>query len=178
MPRRTVVEFDPDSDGNPDAEGILGTAFRVRGFARMKARARTGEAIYVSSGAEGFVFQVVKPRTWQGALRGQGQIKGDLLSLGVEWETSRTGTVSRRGAEAQGRPDVVPVALVVVNPTFIPSHPRGFARTRLKPVNASREVARTRRGGRGGTVPVAHSSGFRVEQPARSQNLIPASAES
>ena len=50
----------------------------------MKARARTGEVIYVSSGAEEFVFQVVKPRTWQGALRGKGQIKGDLLSIGLE----------------------------------------------------------------------------------------------
>jgi hypothetical protein len=55
-----------------------------REFARMKARARTGEVIYVSSGAEEFVFQVVKPRTWQGALRGKGQIKGDLLSIGLE----------------------------------------------------------------------------------------------
>lgn len=60
-----------------------------RDFARMKARARTGEAIYVSSGTEEFVFQVVKPRTWQGALRGKGQIKGDLRSTGVEWEASR-----------------------------------------------------------------------------------------
>ena len=92
-----------------------------------------------------FVFQFAKLRAWQGALQGKEQIKGDLLSIGVEWETSRTGTVSRRGAEAQGTPDVVPVALVVINLTFIPSHPRGFARTRLKPVNASREVARTRR---------------------------------
>jgi hypothetical protein len=102
LPRRIVVEFDPDSDADPDAEGILGRAFRVRGFARMKARARTGEAIYVSSGTEEFVFQMVRPRTWQGALRGKGQIKGDMLSLGVEWETSRTRTVSRGGAEAQG----------------------------------------------------------------------------
>ena len=39
------------------------------------------------------------------------------------------GTVSRRGAEAQGRRNVVPVAAVVVSPTFIPSRPRGFART-------------------------------------------------
>jgi hypothetical protein len=57
----------------------------LRDFARMKARARSGEAIYVSSGSEEFVFQVVKPRTWQGALRGEGKIKGDLFSTGVEW---------------------------------------------------------------------------------------------
>lgn len=60
-----------------------------RDFARMKARARSGEAIYISSGPEEFVFQVVKPRTWQGALRGKGQIKGDLFSTGIEWEASR-----------------------------------------------------------------------------------------
>jgi len=76
------------------------------------------------------VFQVAKPRTWQGALRGQRQIKGDLFGIGLEWETSQTGTVSRRGAGAQGRRDVVPVALVVADPTFIPSRPRGFARRR------------------------------------------------
>jgi len=60
-----------------------------RDFARMKARARSGEAIHISSGSEEFVFQVVKPRTWRGALRGKGKIKGDLFSTGVEWEASR-----------------------------------------------------------------------------------------
>lgn len=60
-----------------------------RDFARMKARARAGEVISIVSGTEEFVFQVVKPRTWQGALRGKGQIKGDLFSTGVEWEASR-----------------------------------------------------------------------------------------
>ena len=60
-----------------------------REFASMKARARFGEVIYISSGTEEFVFQVVKPRTWQGALRGKGHIKGDLFSTGVEWEASR-----------------------------------------------------------------------------------------
>ena len=42
-----------------------------RDFARMKAKAKTGEAIYVTSGAEEFLFQAVKPRTWQGALKGK-----------------------------------------------------------------------------------------------------------
>ena len=60
-----------------------------RDFARMKARAKSGEAIYVSSGAEEFVFQVVKPRTWQKALKGKATIKGDLFSTGIEWEASR-----------------------------------------------------------------------------------------
>jgi hypothetical protein len=100
------------------------------------------------------VFQVAKPRTWQGALRGQRQIKGDLFGIGLEWETSQTGTVSRRGAGAQGRRDVVSVAAVVVNPTFIPSRPRGFARTAFKHLNVSREDARTRSGWMGATSPL------------------------
>ena len=62
----------------------------LRDFARMKARARTGKAIQVSSGTEEFVFQVTKPRTWQGALRGKARINGDLFSTGVEWEASRS----------------------------------------------------------------------------------------
>ena len=37
---------------------------------------------------------------------------------------------------------MVPVAVVAVSPTFIPSHPRGFARNPLGGVNPSREVAR------------------------------------
>jgi len=57
----------------------------------------------------------------------------------------RRGTVSRRGAGALGRSNVVPVAAVVVNPTAVPSHPRGFARTSLRGEETSREVARTRR---------------------------------
>jgi hypothetical protein len=60
-----------------------------RDFARMKARARAGEVISIVSGTEEFVFQAVKPRPWQGALRGKGQVKGDLFSTGVEWEASR-----------------------------------------------------------------------------------------
>jgi hypothetical protein len=60
-----------------------------RNLARMKARARAGEVISTVSGTEEFVFQAVKPRTWQGALRGKGQIKGDLFSTGVEWPASR-----------------------------------------------------------------------------------------
>lgn len=35
-----------------------------RDFVRMEAKARSGEAILISSGAEEFVFQVVKPKTW------------------------------------------------------------------------------------------------------------------
>jgi hypothetical protein len=55
----------------------------------MKARAKTGEAIFVTSGAEEFVFQSVKPRTWQRALKGKARIAGDLFSTGIEWEASR-----------------------------------------------------------------------------------------
>ena len=60
-----------------------------RDFARMKARAKSGEAIFVSSGREEFVFQIVKPKTWQKALKGKAMITGDLFSTGVEWEASR-----------------------------------------------------------------------------------------
>jgi hypothetical protein len=55
------------------------------------------------------------------------------------------GTFSRRGAEAQGRRNVVPVAAVVVSPAFIPSGLRGLARISFKHVSVSREAARTRR---------------------------------
>lgn len=60
-----------------------------RDFAQMKAKAKSGEAIFISSGSEEFVFQVVKPKTWQGALKGKAKIKGDLFSTGLEWEASR-----------------------------------------------------------------------------------------
>jgi hypothetical protein len=60
-----------------------------RDFARMKAKAKSGEIIHVTSGAEEFVFQAVKPKTWQGALKGKGRIAGDIFSTGLEWETSR-----------------------------------------------------------------------------------------
>jgi len=60
-----------------------------RDFARMKARAAAGEAVYVVSQGKQFVFQVVKPKTWQGALKGKAKISGDLFSTGLEWETSK-----------------------------------------------------------------------------------------
>ena len=60
-----------------------------RDFARMKAKAKAGEAIYVTSGSEEFVFQAVKPKTWQGALKGKGRITGDIFSTGLDWEASR-----------------------------------------------------------------------------------------
>lgn len=60
-----------------------------RHFARMKATAKAGEAIYVTAGAEEFVFQAVKPKAWQGALKGKAKIAGDLFSTGLEWEASR-----------------------------------------------------------------------------------------
>lgn len=60
-----------------------------RDFARMKAEAKSGEAIHVTSGTEESVFQVVKPKSWRGALKGKAKIQGDLLSTGIEWEASR-----------------------------------------------------------------------------------------
>lgn len=60
-----------------------------RDFARMKSRARSGEPIVVTSGAEKFVFQAMKPSTWQGALKGKARIRGDLFGTGIEWEAAR-----------------------------------------------------------------------------------------
>ena len=60
-----------------------------RDFARMKAKAQAGEVIFISSGADEFVFQVVKPRTWQGSLKGKAKIRGDLFNTGIVWEASR-----------------------------------------------------------------------------------------
>ena len=59
----------------------------------MKAKAKSGEAIYVTSQTEEFVFQAVKPKTWpktwQGALKGKAKIADDLFSTGIAWEASR-----------------------------------------------------------------------------------------
>jgi hypothetical protein len=60
-----------------------------RSFARMKAKAAAGETVYVVSDGEQFVFQAVKPKTWQGALKGKAKITGDLFSTGLAWESSR-----------------------------------------------------------------------------------------
>ncbi|MEK7675072.1 MAG: hypothetical protein AAB676_04440 [Verrucomicrobiota bacterium] len=60
-----------------------------RDFARMKAKAAAGETVYVLSGREQFIFQAVKPKTWQGALKGKARITGDLFSTGLAWEASR-----------------------------------------------------------------------------------------
>ena len=60
-----------------------------RDFARMKAKAAAGETVYILSGGEQFSFQAVKPKTWQGALKGKGKITGDLFSTGLKWEASR-----------------------------------------------------------------------------------------
>ena len=53
----------------------------------MKAKAKAGETIIVTSGTEEFVFQAAKPRSWQKALQGKAAIKGSLFSTGLEWET-------------------------------------------------------------------------------------------
>jgi hypothetical protein len=60
-----------------------------RDFARMKTKAAAGEPVYVVSGSERFVFQAVKPSTWQGALKGKAAIKGDLMTTGLDWEATR-----------------------------------------------------------------------------------------
>jgi len=60
-----------------------------RNFARMKAKAARGEIVRIFSGGEEFVFQAVRPKTWQGALKGKARIKGEIFSTGVDWEASR-----------------------------------------------------------------------------------------
>ena len=54
----------------------------------MKAKAAGGETVYIVSAGEQFVFRAVKPKTWQGALKGKAKIIGNLLSTGLDWETS------------------------------------------------------------------------------------------
>jgi hypothetical protein len=60
-----------------------------REFARIKAKAAAGEKVTVVSGDDEFVFQAAPKRTWQGALKGKGKIKGDLFTTGIQWESSR-----------------------------------------------------------------------------------------
>ncbi len=55
----------------------------------MKAAAKAGEAVFITSGDEEFVFQAVSKRSWQGALKGKGKIVGDLFSTGLDWEASK-----------------------------------------------------------------------------------------
>lgn len=59
-----------------------------RDFARVRRAAAAGEAVYVTSGKQEFVFQRVQPKTWQGALRDRVVISGDLKSTGLVWEAS------------------------------------------------------------------------------------------
>ena len=57
-----------------------------RDFARMKAIASGGEEVVISSNGQEFVFQALKPKTWQGAMKGKMRIKGDIFSTGIEWD--------------------------------------------------------------------------------------------
>jgi hypothetical protein len=60
-----------------------------RGFARMKAKAAAGETLYIVSEGQTYVFRAIKPRTWQGSLKGKARIAGDLFSTGLTWESSQ-----------------------------------------------------------------------------------------
>jgi hypothetical protein len=55
----------------------------------MKAKAAAGETVHIVSEGKEFIFEAVKPKTWQGALKGKARIKGDLFSTGLSWETSQ-----------------------------------------------------------------------------------------
>lgn len=55
----------------------------------MKAKAARGEIVRIISGGDEFVFQAVRPKTWQGALKGKARVKGEIFSTEVDWEASR-----------------------------------------------------------------------------------------
>jgi len=55
----------------------------------MKAKAKSGEAIHVTSGAEEFVFQVMESKSWHGALQGKAKIRSNLFSTEMEWKAWR-----------------------------------------------------------------------------------------
>lgn len=85
----------PDPDLTVDLVSDTVTDMKVtardfqRDFARMKAHAAAGEPVHVVSGGREFVFQVIKPKHWQGALKGKARINGDLFSTGLTWEVSQ-----------------------------------------------------------------------------------------
>jgi hypothetical protein len=60
-----------------------------RDFARVRQAAAAGEPVYICSAGQEFLFQRVQPKTWQGALKGKVKIIGDLMSTGLEWESSK-----------------------------------------------------------------------------------------
>ena len=55
----------------------------------MKAKAAGGETLYIMADGKEFAFHIVKPRTWQGALKGKARIMGDLFGTGLDWESGR-----------------------------------------------------------------------------------------
>jgi hypothetical protein len=59
-----------------------------RDFARVRDLAAAGEPVYVRSAGQEFLFQRVRPKTWQRALKGKITITGDLHSTGLAWETT------------------------------------------------------------------------------------------
>ena len=67
---------------------ITSRAFQ-RNFAQMKANASAGEKVTIVSGSQEYLFQAIPRKTWQGALKGKGKVKGDLFSTGLPWEASR-----------------------------------------------------------------------------------------
>lgn len=60
-----------------------------RNFAEMKARAMAGEKLLINSDGDEFVFVAAKRKSWQGALKGKGEITGDIFSTGQKWESSK-----------------------------------------------------------------------------------------
>ena len=54
----------------------------------MKAAAAAGETVKDRFNGEEFIFQAAPKRTWQGALKGKGEVKGDLFGTGIRWNVS------------------------------------------------------------------------------------------
>jgi hypothetical protein len=64
---------------------VTSRAFQ-RDFARMKAKASSGETVTVGSDGKEFHFRAVQARTWQRALKGKIKIKGNFFCTGLGWE--------------------------------------------------------------------------------------------
>lgn len=60
-----------------------------REFSRMKAKALSGETVIVISEGRKFLFKEVRRPTWQKSLKGKGEIKDNLFSTGIVWESAQ-----------------------------------------------------------------------------------------
>ncbi len=61
----------------------------MRRTAAVCSKPLSPSTAHIVSDGEQFIFQAVKPKTWQGALKGKVRVTGDLFSTGLTWETSK-----------------------------------------------------------------------------------------